>query len=97
MRRRLRRKHAFDAALAETVGIRGKTLGEVVAHERGRDRAARRDAEPAADERTRPCTTGPTSCPSRRRQAAGRATSNGILSGSECPYDTNVLADDAGG
>ena len=51
VRRRLRREHAFDAALAETFRVLGEALGEVVAHERGRDRAARRDAEPAADGR----------------------------------------------
>src|SRR5260221_2083691 len=51
VRRRLRSEHAFDAALAEGLLILGETLGEVVAHEGGGDRAPRSDAEPAADRR----------------------------------------------
>ena len=51
VRRGLRREHALDAALAEAFRVLGEALGEVVAHERRRDRAARRDAEPAADRR----------------------------------------------
>ena len=51
MRRRLRREHAFDAALPEAFGVLRKALGEIVAHERGSDRAARRNAEPGADGR----------------------------------------------
>ncbi len=51
MRRRLRRKHAFDASLAEAVLVLGKALGKVVAHEGGGNRAAGRDTEPASDDR----------------------------------------------
>ena len=47
----LRRQHAVDAALAEALLVARETLGEVVAHERRRDRAARGDSEPAADRR----------------------------------------------
>src|SRR6266702_497128 len=49
VRRRLRREYALDAALAERLLVLGEALGEVVAHEGGGDRSARRDAEPAAD------------------------------------------------
>src|SRR5712671_4102911 len=51
MRGGLRREDAFDAAFAERVLILGEPLCQVVAHEGGGDRTARRDAEPAADHR----------------------------------------------
>src|SRR5262245_40615588 len=49
MRRSLRCENAFDAPLAETFRILRETLGKVVAHERGGDRAARRNTEPGTD------------------------------------------------
>src|SRR6266478_1914821 len=49
MRRSLRREHAFDTALSERLLVLGEALGEVVAHERGGDRTARSDAEPASN------------------------------------------------
>src|SRR5262245_29084562 len=49
MRRSLRREYAFDAPLAETFRILREALGKVVAHERGGDRSARRNAEPGPD------------------------------------------------
>src|SRR5262245_30565228 len=49
MRRGLRREYAFDAPLAETFRILREALGKVVAHERGGDRAAGRNAEPGTD------------------------------------------------
>ena len=51
VRRRFRREHAVDAALAEALLVAGEALGEVVAHERGGDRPTGRDAEPASDGR----------------------------------------------
>src|SRR3954453_4498091 len=51
MRGRFRREHALDPTLAEAVLVLGKSLGEVVAHERGGNRPAWGDAEPAPDDR----------------------------------------------
>jgi hypothetical protein len=34
-----RREHAFDASLSETLRVLGETRGEIVAHERSRDRS----------------------------------------------------------
>ena len=49
VRRRFGREHALDASRAEARRILREALGQVVAHERRRDRAAGRDAKPAAD------------------------------------------------
>ena len=51
VRGRLGREHAFDAPLAEARRVLREPLRQVVAHERRGDRAAGRDAEPAADDR----------------------------------------------
>src|SRR2546427_6571104 len=48
MRRGFGGEYALDAALSERILILGEALGEVVAHEGGGDRSARRDAEPAS-------------------------------------------------
>src|SRR5882762_332382 len=51
VRRGFGSEHAFDTSLAEALLVLGEAFREVVAHEGRGDRAAWRDAEPAADRR----------------------------------------------
>src|SRR6478735_8451144 len=50
VRRGLRRHHALDLALAEVLAPFGHTLGDAVAHERGRCGPGGRNSHPAADQ-----------------------------------------------